>query len=119
MAAVADLTEFVERAAAAEKAALASKWKDQSDLQALIHTVRKAAKEQRRAISLDTDPDQLSPRWADLRQNYLDCRGGCVAGGEFVAGHGPGEQEALGVLAADGGDLVALGWGLNTVGGDR
>ena len=36
MAAVDDLTELVERAAAAEKSALASKWKDEADVQALI-----------------------------------------------------------------------------------
>jgi hypothetical protein len=72
MAAVDDLTELVERAAAAEKSALASKWKDEADVQALIRRTRKAAKEQRQAVSLDTDPDRLSPRWAGLRQNYLD-----------------------------------------------
>ena len=33
MAAVDDLTELVERAAAAEKSALASKWKDEADVQ--------------------------------------------------------------------------------------
>jgi hypothetical protein len=72
MAAVDDLTELVERAAAAEKAALASKWKDESDVQGLIRRTRRAAEEQRRAVSLDTDPGRLSPRWAGLQQNYLD-----------------------------------------------
>ncbi len=72
MAAVDDLTELVERAAAAEKSALASKWKDEPDVQALIRRTRTAAEEQRRAVGLDTDPDGLSPRWAGLRQNYLD-----------------------------------------------
>ncbi len=72
MAAVDDLTELVERAAAAEKSALASKWKDEPDVQALIRRTRTAAEEQRRAVGLDTDPDRLSPRWAGLRQNYLD-----------------------------------------------
>ena len=33
MAAVDDLSELVERAAAAEKSALASKWKEESDVQ--------------------------------------------------------------------------------------
>ena len=64
MAAIDDLTELVERAAAAEKSALSSKWKDEPDVQALIRKTRKAAEEQRQAVSLDTDPDRLSPRWA-------------------------------------------------------
>ena len=64
MAAVDDLTELVERAAAAEKTALTSKWKDEPDVQALIRKTRKAAEEQRQEVSLDTDPDRLSPRWA-------------------------------------------------------
>ena len=72
MAAVDDLTELVERAAAAEKTALSSKWKDEADVQGLIRTRSKAAEEQREAVSLDTDPDRLSPRWSRLRQNYLD-----------------------------------------------
>jgi hypothetical protein len=72
MAAVDDLTELVERAATAEKAALASKWKDEADVQSLIRRARRGAEEQRQAVSLDTDPERLSPRWAGLRQNYLD-----------------------------------------------
>ena len=72
MAAVYDLTELVERAAAAEKSALASKWKDEADVQGLIRRTRRSAEEQRQAVSLDTDPERLSPRWAGLRQNYLD-----------------------------------------------
>jgi len=72
MAAIDDLTELVERAAAAEKSALASKWKDEADVQALISRSRRAAEEQRQAVSLDPDQHRLSPRWAGLRQNYLD-----------------------------------------------
>ncbi len=72
MAAVDDLSELVERAAAVEKSALASKWKEEPDVQGLIRRMRKAAEEQRQAVSLDTDPHRLSPRWAGLRQNYLD-----------------------------------------------
>src|SRR6185295_15720923 len=72
MAAIDDLTELVERAGAAEKSALASKWKDEPDVQSLIRRARAAAEEQRQAVRLDTDPDRLSPRWAGLRQNYLD-----------------------------------------------
>ena len=47
MAAVDDLTELVERAAAAEKSALASKWKDEADVQGLIRRTRRSAEEQR------------------------------------------------------------------------
>ena len=72
MAAMDDLTVLVERAAVAEKTALSSKWKNESDVQGLIRRTRKAAEEQRQAISLDTDAHRLSPRWAGLRQNYLD-----------------------------------------------
>jgi hypothetical protein len=43
MAAVDDLTELVKRAATAEKSALASKWKDESDVQRLIRRTRRAA----------------------------------------------------------------------------
>src|SRR3954468_3294286 len=72
MAAIDDLTELVERAAVAEKTALSSKWKEESDVQGLIRRTRKAAEEQRQAVRLDTDPHRLSPRWASLQQNYLD-----------------------------------------------
>jgi hypothetical protein len=72
MAAIDDLTELVERAASVEKSALASKWKDEPDVNGLIRRIRKAAEEQRQGVGLDTDLDQLSPRWALLRQNYLD-----------------------------------------------
>lgn len=73
MAAIDDLTELVERAAAAEKSALAAKWKDRGDVAATVRRVRKAAEDQREAIRIDgRGTDRLSPRWADLRQNYLD-----------------------------------------------
>ena len=72
MAAIDDLTELVERAAVVEKTALSSKWKDESDVQGLIRRTRKAAEEQRQAVRLDIEPDQLSPRWARLQHNYLD-----------------------------------------------
>jgi hypothetical protein len=94
MAAVDDLTELVERAAAAEKSALASKWKDEADVQALISRTRRAAAEQRQAVSLDTDPDRLSPRWAGLRQNYLDLGAQpALPGQEPSAQEGPGEAD--------------------------
>jgi hypothetical protein len=72
MASIDDLTELVERAAVVEKTALSSKWKDESDVQGLIRKTRKAAEEQRQAVRLDIEPDQLSPRWARLQHNYLD-----------------------------------------------
>jgi hypothetical protein len=37
-----------------------------------VGRLRKAAEEQRAAIRLDQNPDRLTPRWAGLRQNYLD-----------------------------------------------
>jgi hypothetical protein len=95
MAAVDDLTELVERAAAAEKSALASKWKDEADVQALISRARRAAEEQRQAVRLDTDPDRLSPRWAGLRQNYLDLGAQPALPGQEPSTHdGPGDGDA-------------------------
>jgi hypothetical protein len=93
MAAIDDLTELVERAAAAEKSALASKWKDEADVQSLIRRSRKAAEEQRQAVSLDTDPDRLSPRWAGLRQNYLDLGAQSALPGQEPTQHGPDDQD--------------------------
>src|SRR6478672_9945179 len=72
MAAIDDLTELVERAAAAERSALASKWKDRDDVEATIRRARKSAEEQRAAVRLEQRAESLSPRWAGLRQNYLD-----------------------------------------------
>ena len=97
MAAVDDLTELVERAAAAEKSALASKWKEESDVQSLIRRSRAAAEEQRQAVSLDTDPDRLSPRWAGLRQNYLD-----LGAQPALPGQEPSAQERPDDGEADG-----------------
>ena len=70
MAAIDDLTQLVERAAAAEKTVLTSKWKNEPDVQAFIRKTREVAEEQRQEVSLDTDPDRLSPRWASLQQCY-------------------------------------------------
>lgn len=73
MAAIDDLTELVERAAAAEKAALASKWKDRTDVESTIRRARKAAELQREAMRQDrTATAGLSPRWSELRENYLE-----------------------------------------------
>ena len=93
MAAVDDLTELVERAAAAERSALASKWKAQSDVQALIRRTRAAAEEQRQAVRLDTDPDRLSPRWGALRHKYLDLGAqSALPGQEPLAQVGPDDE---------------------------
>ena len=98
MAAIDDLTELVERAAAAEKSALASKWKDEPDVQSLIRRARTAAEEQRQAVRLDTDPDRLSPRWAGLRQNYLDLGAQpALPGQELSAQERPDDGDADGV----------------------
>jgi hypothetical protein len=95
MAAVDDLTELVERAAAAEKSALASKWRDEADVQGLIRRARRSAEEQRQAVSLDTDPSRLSPRWAGLQQNYLDLGAQpALPGQEPTTQEGPGGEDA-------------------------
>src|SRR5690348_5541249 len=49
MSAVDDLSELVERAGAAERAALASKWKDRPDVDALRRKVRRVLDEHRAA----------------------------------------------------------------------
>ena len=74
MAAVDDLSELVERAAAAERAALASKWKDRSDVEAVSRRVRRAIINQndelRRAPG--TQADVMSDRWREIREATLD-----------------------------------------------
>ena len=113
MAAVDDLTELVERAAAAEKTVLTSKWKDEPDVQALIRKTRKAAEEQRQEVSLDTDPDRLSPRWASLRQNYLDLGAqpalpGQEPSAQQTSDHGHGVARRLSHQAAARAELDAV-----------
>src|SRR3954447_20901493 len=102
MAAVDDLTELVERAAAAEKSALASKWKDEADVQALISRTRRTAEEQRQAGTLDTGPDRLSPRWSGLRQSYLDL------GPQPAL---PGQEPSMPVSPGDGDTVGTRGTG--------
>ena len=72
MAAIDDLTELVERAAAVEKVALSSKWRDRADVTKLIARVRKNAEEQRDELTRNVDPAVLSSRWVSLRKDYLD-----------------------------------------------
>lgn len=74
MAAVDDLAELVERAAAAERAALASKWKERSDVEAVTRRVRRNLIDQTDDLrrSAASPADQVSDRWRQLRQAGLD-----------------------------------------------
>jgi len=74
MAAVDDLTELVERAAAAERAALASKWKDRSDVEAVNRRVRRAIINQTDELrrSTGTHAELMSDRWREVRDAALD-----------------------------------------------
>jgi hypothetical protein len=72
MAAIDDLTELVEKAAAAERTALASKWKERPDVEKLIRKARKSADTQLGELDQFTDPTQLSSRWVSLRHEYLE-----------------------------------------------
>src|SRR4051794_2413439 len=72
MAAVDDLTELVEKAAAAERTALASKWKEREDVEKMVRNVRKNAEHQRADLDQQTDAAQLSSRWVALRRDFLD-----------------------------------------------
>ena len=87
MPAIDDLTELVERAAAAERIALASKWKDRPDVEKMLRRVRKTAAEQRDELSKNTDGSMLSSRWVSLRQDYLD-----LGEQEFLPGERPGDD---------------------------
>jgi hypothetical protein len=102
MSAVDDLTELVERAAAAERAALASKWKERDDVEALRQKVRHAIDEQRDLERRSSAAAALTGRQARLRAALLD------GGPETVdvTGSGPrvpvGQGEALPVAVAVG-----------------
>ncbi len=72
MAAIDDLSELVERAAAAERLAVSSKWKERDDVVKLVGRARKGAQEQRDDLGRDVDPMMLSSRWVSLRHNYLN-----------------------------------------------
>ena len=71
MSAVEDLTELVERAGAAERAALASRWKEREDVDALRRRVENAITEQHDLERLSSAPP-LSDRRARLRDAFLD-----------------------------------------------
>jgi hypothetical protein len=71
MSAVDDLSELVERAGAAERAALASKWKDRPDVAALRQKVLRVLDENRSA-ERRSDGGGLAPRRAGQRLAFLD-----------------------------------------------
>ena len=70
MAAVDDLTELVERASAAERAALASKWRDGKDVEKMVRRTRRRAREQRESLAALDQDGELSSRWLALRSEY-------------------------------------------------
>ena len=72
MAAIDDLSELVENAAAAEKVAVSSKWKERPDVAKMVTRLRKSADEQRRHAQRARRPAELSSRWVSMRQHYLD-----------------------------------------------
>jgi hypothetical protein len=72
MAAIDDLSELVENAAAAEKVAVSSKWKERPDVAKMVARLRKSADDQRSTLREHVDPLALSSRWVSIRQHYLD-----------------------------------------------
>ena len=72
MAAVDDLTELVEASAAAERFALASKWKERPDVEKLVVRMRKRSADQLADLGQDSDPSLLSSRWVSLKADYLE-----------------------------------------------
>ncbi|WP_433784711.1 hypothetical protein ACQPX6_00555 [Actinomycetospora sp. CA-101289] len=87
MSAVDDLTELVERAGAAERAALASKWKERGDVEALQRRVRHALDDQRDLERRASPGTALTGRWARRREAVLqiDPAGREPAGGDTSA----------------------------------
>jgi uncharacterized integral membrane protein len=71
MSAVDDLTELVERAAAAERAALASKWRERRDVEALCRKARRALDEQWVLERGSAKAHELTGRRARLREAVL------------------------------------------------
>jgi len=74
VAAVDDLSELVERAAAAERAALASKWKTRDDVESVSRLVRRAIVNQTDELRRATAARDkvMSDRWRQLRDVALD-----------------------------------------------
>ncbi|MEU7818449.1 hypothetical protein AB0B41_39500, partial [Pseudonocardia sp. NPDC049154] len=71
MSATDDLSELVERAGAAERAALASKWKDRPDVDALRRRVRRVLDEHR-AAERRSGGDGIEPRREAQRAAFVD-----------------------------------------------
>lgn len=71
MSAVDDLTELVERASAAERAALASKWKGRDDVAAMRRKVQRYLDQQRALELRSTKAATLTGRSAYLREALL------------------------------------------------
>jgi hypothetical protein len=106
MSAVEELTELVERAGAAERAALASRWKERSDVEALKRKVQQAIDEQRGLERRTSNGTDLSDRRSRLREAFLDgdlavparSHGG-ASSSEDVAGHGAPGTSAVDVAS--------------------
>jgi hypothetical protein len=110
MSAVDDLTELVERAGAAERAALASKWKERGDVAALQRGVRRALDDQRdleRRASPGTAP---TGRWARRREAFLevDRTGPEPSGDDMSAARAPAGLEDAVQAEADAAAAVTV-----------
>src|SRR5690349_2582945 len=109
MSAVDDLTELVQRAAAAEKAALASKWKERHDVEGLRRHVCRVIDEQRDEEKRLAGTAALTRRRAGQMEAFLSGDPGPVEqhaddpGAAGGAGDGdPGDERALSAGGADG-----------------
>ena len=108
MAAIDDLTELVERAAAAERSALAAKWKDRGDVAATVRRVRKAAEDQREAIRPGIIISHYAFITQDGQQGYAivshttQRAGICFAEGRSEWGRW---SEETGTITTDGGRM--------------
>jgi hypothetical protein len=79
MSAVDDLTELVERAGAAERAALAARWKERADVEALRRRVQRAVEDQHALERLSTGPAPSGARARHLAAFLADTDGSAPA----------------------------------------
>jgi uncharacterized membrane protein (DUF485 family) len=79
MSAVDDLTELVQRAGTAERAALASKWKERSDVETLRRKVQGTLDEQRDLERRAGRGTASTDRWAHLQRAFLEDDVGILA----------------------------------------
>lgn len=107
MSAIDNLTELVERAGAAERAALASKWKERADVEALQGKVQRAIADQRDLERRSTDGAGASDRRARLREALLDGDPGVPARPGVMAGAASASDDRAG-SDAPGGSPVDL-----------